>query len=560
MQLLQAVTGGQSQQPNAQASAPAAANTAPYPTSDGSLPAPQDFGDYYNKSGNAGFWNGIAGKTGPGSIIGTIAGAIGGQDAARLNSPASYLKLLSDRATTQGQQLDLGQTVALMNRMGYNIDPNNIMKSFAAQGTPSAQTGAAPQPSAPAPQGQAPAPPQLAPTQASPNIAPPPQGPSGYGAPSGAMPAPSGPPAMQGAPQGANPADAMRANYTQMAQAMGGLPKFMPQALEMIKAAQTGAPAGTIALPSGQLADAATGQPINTTTQGYNARGAGMIASAQEGPRVAGEEAIAGNQASLDRQTAAFKSKFGFTHTIVNAQGQSVPVSDYDLATGGGPAAPSTGNTFALADTPFRAPQMKQTADAQTTAAGATQMQQDVDQLGAAIKQFGMNGPLAPTALGIMQHLSQLDMLDPATKEKVAAGELAQLTSNNVAAGMARQLTQGGRMLAGVFNQVVKAKPSIMTSNPSAALEALHQEMQRQIDKGQFVADYYGNNANATKLDADTAFDRAAPVAKYESFVLPVAPPANRANLKVGYGYKMPDGKTAIFDGTQFQRYNGLGQ
>jgi len=73
-------------------------------------------------------------------------------------------------------------------------------------------------------------------------------------------------------------------------------------------------------------------------------------------------EAIAGNQAALDRATAKYKASFDFSHTATvrgtDGQLHSVPVSSQSLAANNGAAPailPEAANAYPVAANPYRA-------------------------------------------------------------------------------------------------------------------------------------------------------------------------------------------------------------
>ena len=586
MQLLEMFTGGGGNTPSpaaasstpntAGAATPAAATDNPWP----SLPS---YNDYRDEAKSAGFWQGIA-NADPRGILGGIAGMVAGSKTADLNAAGNYFKMLQGRTATQNGQLDTAQTMTFLNRYRAAqglppIDPNNVQGSYAATG-PQAAASAAPQ-STSVPQAP------VAPLQAS--AAPPPgaiaPSPGGGGAldqraflsrtattmPTipAAITAPAGP-SVSPPPSAAMPgnqADALRAFYASTAAAMAGLPKFAQTALDFTKMAQTGAPAGTVALPNGQLADAATGRPIGMTVQEYNARGAGLTATADANARVPAAETIAANQAALDRGTAAVKAGFDFSHTVTrmgtDGQLHAVPVSALELAKGKSAtpldATPNAGvNTYPIADNPYRADQQKDATTAATNADQATQGQAGVQQLGAAIKAFGMQGPWAQKTLGVLENLNQARLLSPDLVKKVQSGELANMDSNTLVGEMVRQMINS-RVPVSIYNQTAKNKPGLANSDPTLQLEALNQDFQRVRDRNAFLPQFYQAHPFAMPAEAQDAFNKANPIDRYESRVLPLAMPKTQAQAKPGYAYSV-GGRPMVWDGAQFQPYARVGE
>lgn len=526
--------------------APSMPSNAPFPTSDGSLPPTQDFNSYYGNAGNAGFWQGLASKTGPGSIIGTIAGAVGGRDAAQLNAQNTYLDALKNRTGVQDSQLQLFRQLGILQSMGNSVNPNNIPASYSGAGG-SASPAPAPAP-VPAPLPNAP----FMPMPGAPPIA------VGAPMPQGASPAPIGVPLTKNSPAMVAPAGSTtdpladrRAFLMQQAQTLMRYGDTN-DALQMMTQARVGLPAGTDVDGAGRVVDAVTRQPVGLNTQQYAAQGAGMVSRAQADAGVPAAETIADNTAKQQRQTDAFAARFRFSNKPgVDANGNAAPMSDYDVATGTGAAA-QPGVSMPPADNPYRVPQMKEVADAQKVSEDAVAGQNEVQQLSGAIKNFGLNGPWAQHALTAMNWLNSVDALDPATQSKLASGEFANMDANSIVSAMAKAAA-AGRVPLGIYNQISRTKPSILSGNPSLALEALNQDFQRQQDLAAFKSSYYSNPANRTKLDAEQAFNTQNPLEMYQSRVVPLPTPTD-GKFKMGYGYQMKNGQVGIFTGTGFKR------
>lgn len=484
---------------------------------------------------------------------------------AEASMPAKYAQYRQQHAAAQSAELGVGQDVALLNQGGYNVDPNNIPASLAQKSFIQSQAAAQSAAQAAAQQQQQAAPnaaAQPAPQAGAPDtgIAPPVQ-PAAAGVPVFAGRKTPGMIAPAAAP-GQNPAEAQRAFIAGRAAGMVGLPKYATTGAALLGQVQdTGMPGTTVDFRTGAIIDKNTGQPVTDQTgrpinaQQYAARGAGMTAGAEANARLPATIAAQNNDASL---------RMG--HTVTDENGNKVPISDFQLAVQQAARAKAGAPplTEGIADNPYREGHIKQINKVVDDANGADQMQQAVDEMGQAVEKYGAAGPLSKFFQPALEHLNQVGLLDKDGSEKVQAGALANMDSNTVAAGMARQLTQGGRMLAGVFNQVQKAKPNLLQSDPRLALEALHQEMQRQKDMGAFIPQYYAEHGKsptaASFQEAKTAFDKAHPVAQYESYVLPKTMPKNRADLQEGYAYKLNDGRTGVFSSGHMVIYKGLGR
>jgi hypothetical protein len=371
----------------------------------------------------------------------------------------------------------------------------------------------------------------------------------------------------QGAAAGVDPMAARRAFLMQQAQAMSRYPAFMQNGLQAMTAARAGIPSGTDINAAGAIVDPITGRPVQGTAQQYAAQGAGMTAAADANARVPAAEAIAGNQAALNRGTAAVKAGFDFSHTVMrmgtDGQLHAVPVSALDLANGKTAAPVSTtpdasANTYPIAENPYRADQQKDASTTATNADQATQGQAGVQQLGAAIKQFGWNGPWAQKALGVLENLNQANLLPPDLVKKVQSGELANMTSNTLVGEMVRQMINS-RVPVSIYNQTTKNKPGLANSDPTLQLEALNQDFQRARDRNGFLPHYYQAHPFASPAEAQDAFDKASPIDRYESHVFPLSLPKSQAAAKAGYVYSI-GGRAMAWDGSQFQPFVRVGE
>jgi hypothetical protein len=202
--------------------------------------------------------------------------------------------------------------------------------------------------------------------------------------------------------------------------------------------------------------------------------------------------------------------------------------------------------TGAFADPTTHQAQVKEITGAQGAANEAAQMQLLLGQAATAAKAWSdaagpKTGPLAQRWLDGLRGLDNLGLLSPAQQAKVANGELVKMDANSIATAMAKQLGGQGRLTVSVFNAVQQAKPSILTSHPELAFSALNQDAQRVRDFAGFAQQYYQQTGNASKLDAQDAFNQVAPPAMYASRVLPLSlPPRN--NVRPGFVYQTARG------------------
>ena len=186
------------------------------------------------------------------------------------------------------------------------------------------------------------------------------------------------------------------------------------------------------------------------------------------------------------------------------------------------------------------------------------QGQNEVQQIGQAIKQFGWNGPWAPSVLSVLEHFGQLNMLSPDLVKRVQAGELVNMDANTLVGAMVRQMVNS-RTPVSIYNQTVKNKPGLTNSNPTLQLEALNQDFQRAQDHAAFVGHYYRQNPYATPADAQAAFNTAYPIDRYESHVLPLTLPKKQGDAKTGYAYSVGS-RVMVWDGSQFQPFARVGE
>jgi hypothetical protein len=289
----------------------------PQPAANGSTPVLPDYNTFRQSYINAAAAQEAAYPKG---LLPWITGS--GRDAAvaqaTVEAPMAYYKLLGAQAQAQGLQMDSGETAALLRRNGFSVnddtghitspdgvtfDPSKVMQPPQAPqqpGGPQAQPGP-PVGGSPVSPGT----PALSAAGAIPNAgAPGPvASPVSPIAPAGGALVPTvrgAPPIASGVtiPPTGNAAMAQRRLFFTQAANMMGLPKYMPDALNLINAARAGLPAGTTVDPrTGAIVDANTGAPISGSIPQYNANAAGLVASAQEAPRVAGEIKINNNQA-----------------------------------------------------------------------------------------------------------------------------------------------------------------------------------------------------------------------------------------------------------------------
>lgn len=501
--------------------------------------------------------------------------------AATAGAPAAWQAQQQGQQATQEGQLNLLRNLATASAVtGQSIDPSNIPASYgAAAGNPPQG-----QPPAPAPQPQPQQPPMPAPQSQGgglpmpvggqplqPNQAPqglPPAQPgsifprlaSAAGStglpPVSAIPPnspqPGQPPAPVGAggpsmlapqpaqPQGApDPQQAVRAQSYRIGHMLLMSPQTAAAGADILKQIPT--PDGATLMPDGSFVP--THMANGQTAQQYAAQGAGGIASAQAKAQVGPTNAEAAFKGNIDEAVHA-------ANVGVDTANQSVSVAGADgkmhsVLRGQLPAgtAPVTGYD----DNPYRAPQIKEIQDAQTAGSEAATQQNTVQVLGQALAKAPMTGPGAPTLVSAMQYADSLGLLGPEAKTALSNASLAKMSSVEVAGVLAKAIS-GGRTPLGIFNQIAAAKPGLITSEPGLMVGAINQDLQRVQDKAQFTTQYYAQNSNATKLDAQSAFDRQYPIAMYQSRVLPTPAPAPSAR-QVGYTYTNPAGAKAVWTG-----------
>lgn len=132
------------------------------------------------------------------------------------------------------------------------------------------------------------------------------------------------------------------------------------------------------------------------------------------------------------------------------------------------------------------------------------------------------------------------------------------MDSNTLVGSMVRQMINS-RVPVSIYNATTKAKPGLVNSDPSLQLEALNQDFQRVRDRNAFLPGFYASHPYATPAEAQDAFDKANPIERYQSRVLPLPLPANKASAKTKYVYSV-GGHPMEWDGLQFQPFAGVGQ
>jgi hypothetical protein len=580
--------GGSGAQPAAQsASAVPAASAPPIPS----------YGDFYNNYLNAaktqtngrpgtllGLWDILSGKSDEARVA-----------AAKANAPLAYFQALQGQNAAQQGALSNGQDVAMLQRMhamGLAPDPAKMLGPQGAAGLLDSGEGTtpAPAPAPPFPAAQAPTFPAVpAPTFPAVKTAQPQQQPQASG---GGLPAPDAspqtlpPPAVDPAQAaaalkfvnsnvptstvappvpappaaGANPIQQRMGLFSTLAGSMVGLPKFTGMAQEYFKMSQMGVPAdlGAVRGSDGRLYDSASGEALKGSITDLEARRAAKIAGGQAAAQMPYINAEATHKQMLENESTLVPIEGANGKTILvprsvvrqsYASNRPIPGSAQDPATraaiAGMPSGVAVSGYF---DPETHKAQVNQVVKAQQEAADASQQQTQVQLLKQGLAGSPMTGPGAETMLNVMRVANTLGLLDPDTSQKVANGELANMQGVEVAGVLAKNIS-GGRTPLGIFNQVYKNKPQLLSSNPSLMLEAINQDLQRQQDRAAFVANYYQRSENATKLDAETAFDREHPISQYQSRILPLRIPSDLRQLKVGYTYDNGQGRAAVWNG-----------
>ena len=353
-----------------------------------------------------------------------------------------------------------------------------------------------------------------------------------------------------GQPQSGDPIQQQRSFLARQAQALSGLPKFLPQALELQKELQAGAPPGTIIGPDGLVHDGGNGSVLPGSYGEIEAGRAGQSADATARAQQPYVDEEARNQGAVtigvNRQKAIDDANLELT-PVAGADGRTHMITRGQAAAAAlGGNSPITG----FADPDIHKAQVEEIQKAQAEGGEAARQQSTVQQLGQALKNAPITGPGAETAVGILKVADSLGLLSQATRDKLASGEFARTTSVEVAGVLAKEISNGRTPVA-IFNQVASKKPQLGTSEPQLLISALNQDLQRAQDKARFTADYYQQGSNAGKLDAQSAFEKAYPIGLYESRVTPLSLPGNPENAKPGFTYATKRGP-AVWTGQQF--------
>lgn len=521
---------------------------------------PANYGDFLQNYARAAALNE---KANPTNLLSWLTGS--GRDAATaaagVNAPGAYLALQQAQQQNRSGNLDMGQTAAALQRMGY--DPVRMMNGDFGSGQGQPQSGQPPQAPGQFSQPQIPAAPVMAGTSSAPAGGPSPA-PQGQPAP-GLFPrlaaaAGQGMPGMSGmgapqsqgqAPQSGNPVQAQLGNYAAMARAFSGLPKFAAQALEYSKLGQTGVPDGGIRGLDGAVYDGANFAPLTGSSQDIAARRAGAISGAQANAAVGAHNAEETHkgvvQIGVHGANADTDAAHALTTYVDNGLTKQGTVAQALAAAHNG----TGGFTTGFADPDTHKAQVAEVVGAQEKGDAADKTIGTLSQLSQALKQFPQHGKLGPMFLKAAQGIDGIGLASPTLQGQIASGELANQGSASVVAAMTKDVSARGPVA--IFRYIDGIKPSIKSAEPWLAIQALQQDAQRQKDLAEFTPQYYGSPANATKLDAQSAFNKTHPIEMYASRVLPVSLPARGTPPQVGFTYNLPNHGPATWDGQQFQ-------
>lgn len=407
-------------------------------------------------------------KANPTNLWSWVTGS--GRDAAIAKAtaaaPGAWQQFLQAQNATRGAQLGTARDFATTGAMaGVNIDPSNPMASIPA--LTSAYGGVF------------------------------------NGSPAGTPAATAG---VSAAP--VDPVQAQRAQFMKWAR-FNQIANNPQAATDYFKLANAGLPEGTMLRPDGTVGDGVTGAPVGVDVGTLQAGRAGQKVAAEEAPRVAGQMRIAGNQAGLDRQTAAIenadKARYDQITGFDKTNGQPLTISKSQYANGAAP-------NFVAGDNPYLPKHQAEIEAANKLADDASNAMIQLKTLDAALSGIH-TGAWGDDVQSIRRGLASLGLSD-AAYSGATKGDIATQLSTEVSALRARAAS-GGRTALGTFNIFRNVKPGLLSTDPRAQIKSLIPAYQRQLDYANFVNGYYGNGKNWNKLDAPTAFQAANPDQKY---------------------------------------------
>lgn len=352
--------------------------------------------------------------------------------AAKVNGPMAYDQQQQSDTTTKSGQLGLAQTFQLLRNLGMNVNPDNISASYGGnQGNPSAPVTVTPSQTA----------------------------------------------------TGTAPSDiaSRRMMFLRLGKAMSMLPAFAQQGAVFMKMAQDGLPTGTLPTADGGVGDAVTGQPITADTQAYAAQGAGKIAAADTAPRVAGQMAVAGNQAGLDRETAREanfdKNRYDTVDGFDKTTGQPVSVSRTALANGQAP-------NFVAGKNPYFDGQQAELKELRTSADSADNGLNLASQLvGAANGLYtGKGSASLQSARKLAQSAAALTgtKLPDSLNNDTSKFEQLQFASQQLVAAASHDLSP--RVAQQIYNQIAAVKPGDKSSIKVCATSSRTRSCRRSRD------------------------------------------------------------------------------
>jgi hypothetical protein len=309
--------------------------------------------------------------------------------------------------------------------------------------------------------------------------------------------------------------------YMQMASTMAGLPKFASLAPEYAKLADEGLPPSTIVGLDGQILDPITGRPITEGVGALQARRAGQIAAAQDAQHVRGQEAIARQQAGLDRETNwqkyAAENQFKGPQLLRAPDGSVVGVTPTQIAANATNGALRGYRPLTDEDEKALGALGAQYAKDQASLPDVRQTQTTLANMLDQAKSFqpGTFGDIRHAAGRLLTGLG----VDPDAVSKVVGNPAGAdvITKETLALAM-RRLKQnfGASREAGfIVQKTMEANPNIATQPEaySLMLNSMNQEAQRQADY--IVAEHAYRQQHGTIDGFAEQFDRTHPVNHY---------------------------------------------
>lgn len=267
------------------------------------------------------------------------------------------------------------------------------------------------------------------------------------------------------------------------------------------------------------------------------------ISHAERGDKIA--EALAPAQFALQTGTQTVQTPGG-PRLMTNSQ--AMEYARTGVLPGSGATDDGTAATGALQDPKVKEAQIAEVAASQKRFSDAQSRLQNLTQLKTILANpnllTGAQGDELQAARGtILQTYNALGKTPPPDLVSgVASGEALKAAANNLAIEVSKDEGVGTPRIS-IFNAISQNKPSLASSPQGNLIRvlAMEQSAKRESDFGNFAASYYQQHGNYNKQDAESAFAKQNPNARYVSQIYPKSA-EDFAAIPVGGMFVGPDG------------------